>query len=107
MVVGPHEVVAGSFACRIRTVGFISAGFLKSGRLRRQRAINLVSRDVQKAERLPGFTIQGTPVTARGLEKAESTDDIGLDEVFGAVNGTVNMTLGGKIEDGARPVAPE
>src|SRR4051794_1110876 len=103
MVVGSYQMVAGSFACRIRTVGFISAGFLKSRRSRCQRTINLVSRDVQKAKLLPGFSAQAIPVAARGFKKPERANDVGLNKVFRAVNGAVNMTLSGKIDNGAGP----
>ena len=44
------------------------------------------------------------PVLRCGLQKPESTDHVGLDEVLGAMDGAVHMRLGRKVDDGAWPV---
>ena len=36
-----------------------------------------------------------------GFQQAQRADHIGLDEVFGPVDGAVHMRLGGKVDDGA------
>ena len=41
------------------------------------------------------------PVGAHGFEQAEGADDVGLDEVFRAVDAAVDVGFGGKIDDGA------
>src|SRR6476619_192180 len=107
MVVCAHQMVTGRLACRIRAVRLITMDFTESRRTWGQRAINLVSRHMEKAKRLLGFSLQAAPVTARCFQKPESAYDVGLNEVFRAMNGTVDMTLGGKIYDGARPVTHE
>ena len=59
---------------------------------------------MQEAEgRLFGFG-QGAQVSAHGFEQAEGADDVGLNEVFGAVNGAVHMAFGGKVQHGAGAV---
>ena len=50
---------------------------------------------------------QGIPVTPCRLEEDEGADDIGLDKGSGAVDGAVDVTLGGKVDDGPRPVLPQ
>ena len=60
---------------------------------------------MEKTKLLLGFSVQSIPVATGGLEKSECANDVGLYEVFRAMNGTVNVTLGGKIENGAGLVA--
>ncbi len=47
---------------------------------------------------------QRVPVSAHGFEQAEGADDIGLDEIFRAVDRAVHMGLRCKIYDGPRLV---
>jgi len=44
------------------------------------------------------------PVLPRSLQKPESANDVGLDEVLGAVDGAVHMALGCEMHDGAGPM---
>ncbi len=57
---------------------------------------------MQKAE--GGFLIgrEVIPVTAHAFEQVEGADDVGLDEFTRAVNRTIDMALGGEVDDGAR-----
>ena len=50
---------------------------------------------------------QAVPVGADRFEQAEGADDVGLNEVFGAVDAAVDVRFGGKIDDGARLVLGE
>ena len=55
-----------------------------------------------------GFdSASSTPVGAHGFEQAEGADDVGLDEVFRAVDAAVDVRFGGKIDDGAGLVLGE
>jgi len=45
---------------------------------------------------------QVVPVAAYYFEQMEGADDVGLDEVFRAVDGAVDVALGGEVDDGAR-----
>src|SRR6266404_4292131 len=47
---------------------------------------------------------QAGPVSSRLFEQAESSINIGADEVVRAVNRAVHVALGGKVNDGARHV---
>jgi len=59
---------------------------------------------VQEAEGgFVGFG-QAAPVCAHGFEQAEGADDVGLDEVFGAVDGAVHMTFSREVQHGAGAV---
>ncbi|MCY1451930.1 hypothetical protein D9M71_688200 [compost metagenome] len=56
---------------------------------------------MQKAQRLQCIGRQRFGVGAHGFEQVESANDIGVDECLRAVDGAIDMGLGGKIENGA------
>ena len=56
---------------------------------------------MEEAEAVLRFAGEAVPVGAHGFEQAEGADDVGLDEVFRAVDAAVNVRFGGKIDDGA------
>ena len=62
---------------------------------------------MEEAEVVLRFAGEAIPVGADGFEQAEGADDVGLDEVFRAVDAAVNVRFGGKIDDGARLVLGE
>ena len=107
VMVGAHQMVAGGFARRIRAVGFVAVGFGEGGVVFFQRAVDFVGGDVEEAEVVLGFAGEAVPVGAHGFEQAEGADDVGLDEVFRAVDAAVNVRFGGKIDDGAGLVLGE
>jgi hypothetical protein len=60
---------------------------------------------VQKTEALPPDLRAGLPPVATDcFEQVESADDIGLDEIFRAVDRTINVGFGSKVDDRARLV---
>ncbi len=59
---------------------------------------------MQEAEGLPGLVAELALVGAHRFEQAEGADDIGLDEVFRAVDAAVDMRLGRKIDHRTRLV---
>ena len=59
---------------------------------------------MEEAEAVLRFAVKSVPVGADSFEQAEGADDVGLDEVFRAVNAAVDVRFGGKIDDGARLV---
>ena len=48
-----------------------------------------------------GFISQTVPIGAHRFEQVEGTNDVGLNEIFRAMNAAVNMGFGRKINDGA------
>lgn len=50
------------------------------------------------------YLFQAVPVGASRFQQHISADDIGLDEVGGAGDGTINMALGGQVHHGIRLV---
>ena len=44
------------------------------------------------------------PVVPCCLQKPETSEHVGLDEVFGAMDGAIHMRFGSEIDDGTRPV---
>lgn len=84
---------------RIVAVRLEGIGFAENGIARRQGAIDLVGRDVQKAEGFALGCIEALPVIARACEQAEGADDVGRDEVIRAVDRPVDMGLGGKVDN--------
>jgi hypothetical protein len=69
-----------------------------------QRTVDLVGGDVQEAERCLFCVAQVVPVTTHFFQQVEGADDVGLDEIFRAVNGAVDVTFGGEVDDRARLV---
>jgi hypothetical protein len=104
VVPGPHQMVAGGLAGRIRAVGLVAMTLAEGRVVLPQRTIDLVGRHVQEAECRLVRRRQAIPVRAHRLQQAEGADDIRLDEVFRAVDAAVDVALGGKIDDGARAV---
>ena len=56
---------------------------------------------MEEAEVVLRFAVEAVPVGAHGFEQAEGADDVGLDEVFRAVDAAVDVGFGGKIDHGA------
>ena len=91
-------MVAGCLAGGIGAVRFVAVGFAERRLILGERAIHFVGRDMQKTEAVFLFGSKPRPVGAHRLQQMESADDVGLDEIFRSVNGTVHMTLGRKID---------
>src|ERR1700693_130005 len=62
---------------------------------------------MQKAERRALGLGKRRPVGTRFFEQAECAVDVGADEIIGAVDGAVDVALGGEVNDGARLFAPQ
>src|SRR5690554_3477506 len=107
VVPGTDEVIAGSLARGVRTIGLISMGFRKSRLAGLQRAINLISAHMQKAKLLPPWSIQTTPVAARRFQKGKGAHDVGLNEISGAMDGAVHMAFSRKVDKRPRLVLLE
>ncbi len=104
VVPGTHQVVAGGLAGAVRAVGFVGIRFGKGGVAGAERAVHLVGADVQKTKgSFLGYG-QGTPVGPHRFEQAEGAQDVGLDEVLGAVDGSVHVALGREVDHGPRTV---
>ena len=98
---GPHQVVGSRLAGRVRAVGLVIVLFGKRRVRGRQRAIDLVGGDMQKAKTRLGLALQTIPIGTHGLQQAESAHHIGLYEILGTMNGAVHMRLGRKVHHGA------
>lgn len=107
VVIGPHQVVGGRLGRRVGTVRLVAV-VLGEGRIARcQRAIDFVGGDVEEAECRLRFRLQRAPVGAHFFQQAEGADDVGLDEVLGAVDRAVHMGFRGEVEDRPRLVLGE
>lgn len=97
-------MVGRGFAGAVRAVGLVGIRFCKRRGVFGEGAVNLVGADVQETE--GGFVGlgQGGPVGAHGFEQAEGAQDVGLDEVLGAVDGSVHVALGREVDHGPRAV---
>ena len=62
---------------------------------------------MQEAKNRLWLTWQATPIRAHRLQQPEGAHDVGLDEVFRAVDGAVNVRLCCKIDNGAGLVLAE
>ena len=90
--IGAARGIGGIFAKQDRRIG-------------RQRAEDLIRRDVMKAE-VPGAPRPG-PIGARGLEQVTGAGDIGVDTGGRAVNRAVHMRFGGQMHDRIGAVGDE
>jgi hypothetical protein len=97
-------MVAGRLAGRVGAVRFVLVGFGEGRIVSGERAVNFVGGDMQETEFVFGRFFELTVVGTYGLKQAEGTDDIGLDEVFRAVNAAVDMRFSGEVDDSARLV---
>ena len=81
-----HQVVRGSLACRVWTVGRVRRALAEWSVIRIERAVNLVGGNVQKPER--GFLVTRKigPIAKRRLQQAKGAHDIRLDEAFRIVD---------------------
>lgn len=102
VMVGAHQVIAGRLARRVRAVWLVLVRLGERRSVRRQGAIDFVGGNMQETERLLRIARQGFPVGAHRFEQAEGANDVGLDEVFRAMNRTIDMRLGGEIDHRTR-----
>ena len=107
VVPGPHQVVAGGFAGRVRAVGLVGMGFGESGCVGLQAAVDLVGADMVEAKARLGIGLQAAPVGPGGLEQRERALDVGLHEGARPADAAVDMALGGKVQTSARAVLGE
>ena len=77
---------------------------MKAGAPGASEAVDLVGGDVQEAEGVSLGLGQCGPVGAGGLQQRVGAFDVGAHEGAGAVDGAVDMALGGEVHDGARAV---
>ncbi len=91
------QVVAGGLAGAVGAVGLVAVGLGKGGVGFGQRTVDLVGGDVQEAEGLLRFARNDGVIGSHRLQQIEGADDVGLDEVAGAVDGSVDVALGGEV----------
>ena len=95
-------MVTGGFAGAVGAVGFVLVGFREGRIFFRERAIDFVSRHMEEAEGSLLGIWQVIPVTTHGFEEVKGADDVGLNELARAMNRTIDMALGSKVDNGAR-----
>lgn len=93
-------MVAGGFAGGIGAIGRVAVLFGKGGVSRIEGTVNFVCGNVQEAKGTFAVFRQRFMVMACGFQEAEGADDVGLDEVFGAVDGAVHMAFRREVDDG-------
>ena len=93
----PNQMIAGRLAGRIRAIGFVVVVFREGRICRRQRAIDLIGRNMQKTEICLFAGLQTTPVGTNRLQQSEGANHIGLNKVFRAMDGTIHMAFGRKV----------
>ena|SRR5215204_1706895 len=72
-----------------------------------ERAEHLVGGDVVKPESILVDALQPTPVLERRLQQREGADDVGAHERRRAVDRTVDVALGGEMDDDVRREASD
>ena len=103
-----HQVITRRLGGGIRTVGRIRGAFCKQGgRTPAKVAVDFVGAHVMKAKPLPPIRGQGIPVGESRLQQRVCTDDVGIDELAGAVDGAIDVRLGGEVHHDVRLVLCE
>lgn len=98
------EVIRGGFARGIRRMRGIQIGFRKTGCVNFEGTVNFVRGDMEETESRLFFWTQSPVVAECGLEKVIGAEDVGVNEVFRTVDGSVHVALGGEVHDGIRRV---
>jgi len=104
VVIGADKVVRSGLAGGIRTIRLVLLGLGEGGIGRSQRSVDLVGGDMEEAKGLLVDFIEIVPVGSCGLEEGEGPDDVGLNEFGRAMDRTIHMGLGGKVDDGTGSV---
>ncbi len=103
---GAHQVIGRGLAGGIGRVGLVASRLgEQAGGV--QAAIDLVGGDMVEAEAGLLPVAETIPVMARRLQQGVGADDVGLDELGRAVDGAVDVALGGQVHDAVRPVLGE
>ena len=85
----------GGFLAQQRVV---AADFIRMGQV----PVHLVGGDVMEAKSRLAYLVQTIPIGTCRLKQHIGADDIGLDEVGGACDRAINVTLGGQVHHGIR-----
>src|SRR4029077_5407495 len=72
-----------------------------------QRTVNLVCRNLKKAESCSSVQPQLIPIVACLFQQTERAVYVGANELLGPVNGTIHVAFRREVNDGARLVIPE
>ena len=104
--VGAHQMIGRRLARRVRRVRRVRR-LLAELPVGAERAVDLVGRDVQEAERRRAPRRRAPrSERPRRLEQHERADDVGVDERPRAVDRPIDVRLGGQVQDRRRPVRP-
>src|SRR5690606_37489515 len=89
----PHQVIGARLARGVRGTGRVGGGFGKQAAAVGQVTIDLVGGNVVEAKPRPPLADESLPVAARHLQQRVGTDDVGLNEGGGTINGAINVRL--------------
>src|ERR1700674_3251130 len=107
MVIGADQMIGSRLGRGVRTVRSVRGGLAEGRVVGSERSVDFVGRDMQETERGAIGLGKRQPVGSRFLEQTECAVDVGADEIIGAVDGAVDMALGGEVNDGTRLFAPQ
>ena len=107
VVIGADQMIGSRLGRGVRTVGSVGSGLAEGRVVGAERSVDFIGGDVQETERgAIGFR-KRRPVGARFFEQVECAVDVGANEIIGAVDGAVDVALGGEVNDGTRLFAPQ
>ncbi|MNF00178.1 hypothetical protein D3C80_1989700 [compost metagenome] len=92
---GADQVIGRGLAGRVGRAGRIGRGFGEEVIHAVQVAVHLVGGNVMEAEGRLALGLQRHPIGADAFQQAVGADNVGLDEVGGAVDRAVHMGFGG------------
>src|SRR5271167_2458939 len=100
-MIGADQVVRSRLGSGIWAIGRVRSGFRERRVVGSERSVDFIGRNVQKAKSSFLFS-QGRAIRSGFLQQAECAVHIGANEIVGAVDGAVHVTLGGEMDNGAR-----
>ena len=101
LVPGPYQMIGGRFRCRVRRIWSVR-GLFGEEPIRTERAVDLVGRDVKKAERLPSLIVQTGKISTCSFQENKGSANICFQKRRGVVNRPIDVGLRCKINDGGR-----
>src|ERR1700733_13760481 len=107
MIISAHEMVRRRLGCGVWAVGRIRRCLAEGGIIGVERSVDLIGRDVKKAEGCAIRFRKLRPIGSGFLKQAKGAVDVGADEIIGTMNGAVYVAFGGEMNDRARLFAPQ
>src|SRR5208282_1130081 len=107
VVIGADQMIGRRLGRRVRTVGRVGSSLAEGRVVGAERPVDFIGGDVQKTEGCAIGFGKRRPVGSRFFKQVECAVHVCADEIVGAVDGAIDVALGGEMNDGAGLFAPQ